>query len=137
MRTLSLDLRERILASYDNEEGSRQDIADRYRVSLGMVKKLLQQRKRTGEIGPRHHCSGRKPMIVAAHHRQLQALFADPQIAQQLEAIGRKNDETINKNEAAAVAARLGTLARPVFHWRLDQTTSSRVGTRQKEASRG
>ena len=45
MRTLSLDLRERILASYDNEEGSRQEIADRYRVSLGMVKKLLQQRK--------------------------------------------------------------------------------------------
>ena len=42
MRTLSLDLRERILASYDNEEGSRQEIADRYRVSLGMVKKLLQ-----------------------------------------------------------------------------------------------
>jgi hypothetical protein len=63
--------------------------------------------------------------------------FADPQIAQQLEAIGRKNDETINKNEAAAVAARLGTLAHLVFHWRLDQTTSSRVGTREKEASRG
>ena len=76
MRTLSLDLRERILASYDNEEGSRQEIADRYRVSLGMVKKLLQQRKRTGEIGPRHHCSGRKPMIVAAHHHQLQALLS-------------------------------------------------------------
>jgi transposase len=76
MRTLSLDLRERILASYDNEEGSRQEIADRYRVSLGMVKKLLQQRKRTGEIGPRHHCSRRKPMIVAAHHHQLQALLS-------------------------------------------------------------
>jgi transposase len=50
--------------------------ADRYRVSLGMVKKLLQQRKRTGEIGPRHHCSGRKPMIVAAHHRKLEALLS-------------------------------------------------------------
>jgi transposase len=76
MRTLSLDLRERIVASYDNEEGSRQEIADRYRVSLGMVKKLLQQRKRTGEIGPRHHCSGRKPIIVAAHHRQLRSLLS-------------------------------------------------------------
>lgn len=76
MRTLSLDLRERILTSYDNEEGSRQEIADRYRVSLGMVKKLLQQRKRTGEIGARHHCSGRKPIIVAAHHRQLRSLLS-------------------------------------------------------------
>ena len=48
MRTLSLDLRERILASYDHEDGTREEIAMRYRVSLGMVKKLLQQRRRTG-----------------------------------------------------------------------------------------
>lgn len=34
----------------------------RYRVSLGMAKKLLQQRRRTGEIGARHHHSGRKPI---------------------------------------------------------------------------
>ena len=52
MRTLSLDLRERILASYDNEEGTREQIGARYRVSLGMVKKLLQQRRRTGDIAP-------------------------------------------------------------------------------------
>jgi transposase len=76
MRTLSLDLRERIIASYDKGEGSRQEIADRYRVSLGMVKKLLQQRKRTGEIAPRHQFSGRKPMIVAAHQRRLQSLLS-------------------------------------------------------------
>ena len=31
MKTLALDLRERILASYDNLEGTRQEIADRYR----------------------------------------------------------------------------------------------------------
>ena len=43
---ISLDLRERILASYDNEEGTRWEIAHRFRVSLGMVKKLLQQRRR-------------------------------------------------------------------------------------------
>lgn len=37
---LSPDLRERILASDDNLEGTRQEIAERYGVSLGMVKKL-------------------------------------------------------------------------------------------------
>jgi transposase len=77
MRTLSLDLRERILASYDNEEGTREEIAERYRVSLGMVKKLLQQRRRTGEIGPRHHRSGRKPIILPAHQRQMRALLEE------------------------------------------------------------
>jgi hypothetical protein len=52
MRTISLDLRERILASYDQKEGNREEIAGRFRVSLGMVKKLLQQRRRTGDIAP-------------------------------------------------------------------------------------
>ena len=63
MRTLSLDLRQRILDSYDNDEGTRAEIAQRFRVSLGMVKKLLQQRRHTGDIAPRHHLAGRKPMI--------------------------------------------------------------------------
>ena len=40
MATLSLDLRERILAAYDAGEGSREEVAHRFRVSLGMVKKL-------------------------------------------------------------------------------------------------
>jgi transposase len=85
MRTISLDLRERILASYDQEQSTREQIARRYRVSLGMVKKLLQQRRRTGDIGPRHHHSGRKPMIVQDHHRQMRAL------------LGRKPDMTLKE----------------------------------------
>ena len=75
MRTLSLDLRERILGSYDNEEGTRAEIAHRFRVSLGMVKKLLQQRRRTGDIAPRHRFCGRKPMIVGVHQSQMRALL--------------------------------------------------------------
>src|SRR2546427_1784553 len=74
MRTLSLDLRERILASYDNDEGTRAEVGHRFRVSLGMVKKLLQQRRRTGDIAPRHHRSGRKPLIVETHRQKLRAL---------------------------------------------------------------
>jgi transposase len=89
MRTLSLDLRERILVSYDHQEGTRDEVADRYRVSLGMVKKLLQQRRRTGDIGPRHHYSGRKPMILASHHRQMQAM------------LGQKPDLTLRELRAA------------------------------------
>ena len=76
MRTLSLDLRERILGSYDNEEGTREEIATRYRVSLGMVKKLLQQRRLTGEIGSRHHLAGRKPKITESHKRSMRKLLS-------------------------------------------------------------
>src|ERR1043165_1255744 len=74
MATCSLDLRTRILGAYDAGEGTRNDVARRFRVSLGMVKKLLQQRRRTGDIGPRHQHSDRKPKILAAHRRQLRAL---------------------------------------------------------------
>lgn len=77
MRTISLDLRERILAAYDQDEGTREQVASRFRISLGMVKKLLQQRRRTGDINPRHRFSGRKPVIVAAHRTQLRRLLKE------------------------------------------------------------
>jgi transposase len=71
MATLSVDLRQRILASYDNGEGTRDQIARRFRVSLGMVKKLLQQRRHTGCIKPRHHLAGRKPLILSGHRQAM------------------------------------------------------------------
>jgi len=70
-----MDLRERILAAYDAREGTREDIARRFRVSLGMVKKLIQQRRHTGDIAPLHYRAGRKPMIVAGHQRQIRSLL--------------------------------------------------------------
>jgi transposase len=77
MGTLSQDLRERIVAAYDRGDSTRQQIADRYNVSLGMVKKLVQQRRHTGDIAARHHFSGAKPKITAAHQRQLNRLVAE------------------------------------------------------------
>ncbi len=76
MKTLSLDLRERILAAYDADEGTRAEVAHRFRVSLGAVKKLLQQRRRTGDIAPRHHFSGRKPKILDGHRQHFRRLLA-------------------------------------------------------------
>ena len=75
MKTISLDLRERILAAYAADEDTREAVACRFRVSLGMVK-LLQQRRRLGDIRPQHHRSGCKPRIVASHHHQLRTLLA-------------------------------------------------------------
>lgn len=89
MRTLSLDLRERIIFSYDREEGTRAEIAHRFQVSLGMVKKLLQQRRRLGDIAPQHHLAGRKPVIVATHQTQLRALLT------------KKSDLTLKELRAA------------------------------------
>lgn len=89
-KTLSVDLRERILAAYDAGEGTRAEVARRFRVSLGMVKKLLQQRRRLGDLRPQHHRSGSKPRIVASQQRQLRALLA------------KKPDLTLKELRAAA-----------------------------------
>ena len=89
MRTTSLDLRERILAAYDHEEGTRPEIAHRFQVSVGLVKKLLQQRRHTGDIAPRHRYSGRKPTIVASHRIQFRSLLS------------KKNDLTLQELRAA------------------------------------
>jgi len=89
MKTLSLDLRERILAAYDAEQGSREEIGRRFRVSTGMVKKLLQQRRQRGDIAPQHHRSGRKPMLLESHRHRLSQL------------IGRKPDITLAEMRSA------------------------------------
>ena len=81
MKTLSVDLRKRILDSYDAHEGTRVDMAVRYKVSLGLVKKLIQQRRKTGDIAPRHHLAGRKPMILDQHKsRMKQELVRQPDL---------------------------------------------------------
>lgn len=71
MKTLSLDIRKRILDCYDMRKYTRDEIARRFCVSLGMVKKLVRQRKTTGEIGDLYHRAGRKPTITESHRREM------------------------------------------------------------------
>ena len=76
MKTISLDVRERILKAYDGGKGvTREEVAKWFSVSLGMVKKLLQQRKHTGDIAPLHHRAGRKPTILPHHRQQFRDLI--------------------------------------------------------------
>ena len=74
MKTLSLDLRRRIVESYDEGTSTQAEVAKRFRVSLGMVKKLIQQRRRTGQIEARHRFSGRKASLLPDHGQELKAL---------------------------------------------------------------
>ena len=75
-KTLSEDLRERIVAAYEAKEGTREEVAKRFKVSLGMVKKLLAQKERTGDVRPRHRFSGRKAKLMPEHGPALRALVA-------------------------------------------------------------
>lgn len=76
MATISMDLRKRILMAYDRGDVSREQVARRFEVSLGMVKKLIQRRRHTGSIAPLHHRSGRKRVILDSHRREMRLLLA-------------------------------------------------------------
>ena len=75
MKTISVEVRERILKSYDQPGRTREEVAEWFSVSLGMVKKLLQQRRRLGNVAPLHLRAGRKPTILPSHRKRFEGLL--------------------------------------------------------------
>jgi transposase len=69
-----MDLRERIVAAYDGREGTKEEVAKRFKVSEGMVKKLLAQRSRTGDLRPRYRFCGRKAELEPKHGEKMRKL---------------------------------------------------------------
>lgn len=63
MGALSIDIRERIVAACDRRKETRQQVADRFEVSLGLVKKLLKQRSKLGHIRPLYDRVGGRPKL--------------------------------------------------------------------------
>ena len=63
MKPISMDLRIQIVEAYDARDGTRQQIAERFKVSLAMVKKLLVQRKKLGSLEPLNRRCGRKRIL--------------------------------------------------------------------------
>ena len=64
------------MEAYASQEGTREEVAKRFKVSLGMVKKLLQQHSRTGDLRPRYRFCGRKANLLPQHGGALNALVA-------------------------------------------------------------
>jgi hypothetical protein len=69
MKAYSTDLRERVVAACDARDGTRDQIAARFSVSVSWVRKVLRRRRDTGSIapsraaaaGPRPSTRGRRP----------------------------------------------------------------------------
>ena len=56
--TYSLDLRRRVVAAVDVGDATQEQVAARFAVSLGWVRKLLGQRRRVGHLEPLGHRGG-------------------------------------------------------------------------------
>lgn len=72
MKSLSMDLRERIVAAYEAGDGSYQVLATRFSVSRAVVGKLVRQARRLGTLEPQLHLRGRKRLIRGETERELQ-----------------------------------------------------------------
>ncbi len=74
MRAYSLDLRQRVIATLDAGEGSQPRIAERFRVSVSFITRLLKLRRQTGSLEPRPHGGGHPPALDRAGQRRLRQL---------------------------------------------------------------
>lgn len=77
MRALSLDLRVRIVAAYENGEGSQAVIAERFSVSRTVVGKLVRQQRERGTLQTQVHRCGRKPAIAGEKLEELKQHLED------------------------------------------------------------
>ena len=78
MKAYSTDLRARVVAACDARDGTREQIADRFSVSVAWVRKLIRQRRETGSIDPKPRGGGRAPAFDAEAARRLrEAVRAD------------------------------------------------------------
>ena len=126
MNTLSMDLRQRIIDAYDEGAHTRQEIADLFMVSLGMVKKLLAQRARTGDISPQHHRAGRPRKLTADDQARLSALVA------------KQPDATLTElREGAGLKCHLSTIHRTLKRLKLSFKKNGRGARRARSPRRG
>ncbi len=60
---LSLDLRQRIIAAWQNQEGTWKELAERFGVGEATVDRLVARFRRTGSVAPDPHGGGQPALI--------------------------------------------------------------------------
>lgn len=134
-KPISLDLRERIVAAYVGKEGTREEVAKRFKVSVGMVKKLLAQKSRTGDLRPRYRFCGRKARLEPEHGKSMRQLVErEPDLT--LEEIKQRLGLGCTIGAIHWVLRRLGLTYKKRRSMRLSKTgpTSPRPGVDGSEA---
>ena len=74
-KSLGDDLRRKLLLAYDQGEGTLEELASRFLVSVGWAKKISAARNRTGQAERLPHRPGRKPHAGIDAQQQVRAWF--------------------------------------------------------------
>ncbi|WP_041391740.1 helix-turn-helix domain-containing protein [Pleurocapsa sp. PCC 7327] len=92
MKPYSLDLRQKIVMAYENQEGSIRQLAKRFKVSPDCVRRLLKRFYSEGKIEPKSYSGGNQPLLQPQHLEVLTTLVEEDndatlsELAQRLEA---------------------------------------------------
>ncbi|HEU5116671.1 MAG TPA: IS630 transposase-related protein [Isosphaeraceae bacterium] len=107
MKRYSMDLRERVVAACDARDGTREQIAERFSVSVSWIRDLLKRRRETGSIAPRPRGGGRASAFdAAAEERLREAVRADDDAT--LEELARAAGVNCSASVVHRALARLG-----------------------------
>ena len=91
MKAYSIDLRQRVIVAHDAGEGTHQQVAVRFKVSVSWVRKILRQRRLTGSIAAKPRGGGRARVIdgeAAGRLRQAVAANDDATLVELAQAAG-------------------------------------------------
>jgi transposase len=126
MQAYSLDLRQRVVAAYENGVETILEVAERFEVSDSFIKKLLRRKRATGDIAPIGHRGGQPRRLSDKHRRWLlKTVLAKPDIT-----LGELRKRLLaEKNLAASVptlcrALQALNLRRKKSRWSLVKETS-------------
>lgn len=81
MKAYSLDLRERVVAAYQNGFESIREVSEQFQVSTSFLKKMLARHRMSGDLAPRGHGGGKRKTLSEAHRQWLlRAVLDEPDI---------------------------------------------------------
>jgi transposase len=79
MAPYSMDLRERVARAWD-ASGDAEDVAETFGVSRAWVHRLIQRRRETGSLAPRHQTKFRSRVLAGQEQRLAALITAQPDI---------------------------------------------------------
>ena len=99
MKPYSDDLRRKIIAAYENNDYSQQQVADLFGVSPATVRNLVRRKRETGSTDALPHAGGRSPALHDKARQFVQALLKennDLTLAELRVQVERKHKKTVS-----------------------------------------
>lgn len=109
MKAYSLDLRQKIIETYENEPISQRHLAKRFRVAPSFVTKLLKQYRETGKLDPKPR-PGRPRTLNAEQEQVVQSLVEaknDITLGELCEELNQQLEVTVSEPTMCRVMQRL------------------------------